>query len=149
MDFPIRLGNDAYRGTEEGQRVFNMENDVKLSAKKKRALETASLGANPRSLTAISSADGAKILKKSRLSYKELKKTLCPKPLIPSMDGFLAISVERRLQYRDSFEKVCTFMNYSLEKVWVMLEYSLEKVCDYVCGMLSSFSWSYHSIIIP
>lgn len=34
----------------------------RLSAKKRRALETASLGINPRSLTAISSADGAKIL---------------------------------------------------------------------------------------
>ena len=36
---------------------------VKLSAKQKRALETASLGKNPRSLTVVSSADGVKISK--------------------------------------------------------------------------------------
>ena len=36
-------------------------NGERLSAKKRRALETASLGINPRSLTAISSADGAKV----------------------------------------------------------------------------------------
>ena len=49
-------------GTEEGQRVLDMVNgrDVRLSAKQKRALETASLGNNPRSLTVVSSADGAK-----------------------------------------------------------------------------------------
>jgi hypothetical protein len=49
-------------GTAEGQRVLDMVNgrDVRLSAKQKRALETASLGNNPRSLTVVSSADGAK-----------------------------------------------------------------------------------------
>lgn len=49
-------------GTEEGQRVLDMVNgrDVRLSAKQKRALETASLGNNPRSLTVVSSAAGAK-----------------------------------------------------------------------------------------
>ena len=49
-------------GTEEGQQVLDMVNgrDVRLSAKQKRALETASLGNNPRSLTVVSSADGAK-----------------------------------------------------------------------------------------
>ena len=49
-------------GTEEGQQVLDMANgrDVRLSAKQKRALETASLGNNPRSLTVVSSAAGAK-----------------------------------------------------------------------------------------
>lgn len=49
-------------GTEEGQQVLDMANgrEVRLSAKQKRALETASLGNNPRSLTVVSSAAGAK-----------------------------------------------------------------------------------------
>lgn len=44
-----------------GQRVLDEANGkAKLSAKKRRALETASLGKTPRSLTVVSSADGAK-----------------------------------------------------------------------------------------
>lgn len=55
-------GMDVITDEAEGQRVLDMVNgrDIRLSAKQKRALETASLGNNPRSLTVVSSADGAK-----------------------------------------------------------------------------------------
>lgn len=51
---------DAQNGTElkDGE-----ESAAAKLAKRKRALETASLGENPRSLTVVSSADGAKVLK--------------------------------------------------------------------------------------
>lgn len=64
-------------GTEDGQRVLDMVNgrDVRLSAKQKRALETASLGNNPRSLTVVSSADGAKVLKNVDNLAKDLDKS--------------------------------------------------------------------------
>lgn len=62
--------------TKEGQALLDLANgkgDVKLEAKRKRALETASLGENPRSLTVISSADGANVLKKIDVLTKELE----------------------------------------------------------------------------
>ena len=60
----------------EGQKVLDMANgkDVRLEAKRKRALETASLRNNLRSLTVIPSADGAKVLKKIDILTKELEK---------------------------------------------------------------------------
>lgn len=72
-------------GTEEGQQVLDMANgrDVRLSAKQKRALETASLGNNPRSLTVVSSADGAKVLKNvDELANKLDKSATQPKTFI-------------------------------------------------------------------
>lgn len=57
-------GMEVITDEETGQRVLDEANGkAKLSAKKRRALETASLGKTPRSLTVVSSADGAKILK--------------------------------------------------------------------------------------
>lgn len=72
-------------GTEEGQQVLDMANgrEVKLSAKQKRALKTASLGNNPRSLTVVSSADGAKVLKNvDELANKLDKSATQPKTFI-------------------------------------------------------------------
>lgn len=48
---------------------------AKLSAKKRRALETASLGKTPRSLTVVSSADGAKVLKSIDTLVSEFEKS--------------------------------------------------------------------------
>lgn len=59
-----------------GQRVLDEANGkAKLSAKKRRALETASLGKTPRSLTVVSSADGAKILKSIDTLVSEFEKS--------------------------------------------------------------------------
>ncbi len=59
-----KSGIDVVSDVSEGQRVLDMANGKeRLSGKQKRALETASLGNNPRSLTVVSSADGAKVLK--------------------------------------------------------------------------------------
>ena len=72
-------------GTEKGQQVLDMANgrEVRLSAKQKRALETASLGNNPRSLTVVSSADGAKVLKNvDELANKLDKSATQPKTFI-------------------------------------------------------------------
>ena len=53
-------GLEVITDEEAGQRVLDEANGkAKLSAKKRRALETASLGKTPRSLTVVSSADGA------------------------------------------------------------------------------------------
>ena len=58
-------GIEVIDDVEAGQKVLDEANEgeVRMSAKKKRALETASLGTSPRSLTVVSSADGAKVLK--------------------------------------------------------------------------------------
>ena len=57
-------GMDVITDVEAGQMVLDMANGkARLSAKQKRALETASLGETPRSLTVVSSANGAKVLK--------------------------------------------------------------------------------------
>ena len=57
-------GMEVITDEEAGQRVLDEANGkAKLSAKKRRALETASLGKTPRSLTVVSSADGANVLK--------------------------------------------------------------------------------------
>lgn len=55
-------GIDVIDDVEDGQRVlYEVNSPAKMQAKR-RALETASLGKNPRSLTVVSSADGAKVL---------------------------------------------------------------------------------------
>ena len=63
-----KSGIDVVSDVSEGQRVLDMANGKeRLSGKQKRALETASLGNNPRSLTVVSSADGANVDKISEL----------------------------------------------------------------------------------
>ena len=69
-------GLDVSMNTEEGQRMIDEVNGrVRMSAKKRRALETASLGTSPRSLTVVSSANGAKILKNVETLATELDKS--------------------------------------------------------------------------
>lgn len=69
-------GMEVITDEEAGQRVLDEANGkAKLSAKKRRALETASLGKTPRSLTVVSSADGAKILKSIDTLVSEFEKS--------------------------------------------------------------------------
>ena len=69
-------GMDVVTDEKEGQRVLDMANgEERLNAKKRRALETASLGETPRSLTVVSSADGAKILKSIDTLVSEFEKS--------------------------------------------------------------------------
>ena len=77
-------GIDVVTDVSEGQRVLDMANGKeRLSGKQKRALETASLGNNPRSLTVVSSADGAKVLKNvDELANKLDKSATQPKTFI-------------------------------------------------------------------
>lgn len=72
-----RSGIEVIDDPAVGQRVLDMANgDAKEQAKKKRALETASLRETPRSLTVISSADGAKILQNIEELAKELTESV-------------------------------------------------------------------------
>ena len=78
-----------------GQRVLDEANGkAKLSAKKRRALETASLGKTPRSLTVVSSADGANVLKSIDTLVSEFEKSAVqPKTFIG--DVAKALGAER------------------------------------------------------
>lgn len=69
-------GMEVITDEEAGQRVLDEANGkAKLSAKKRIALETASLGKTPRSLTVVSSADGAKVLKSIDTLVSEFEKS--------------------------------------------------------------------------
>lgn len=69
-------GMEVITDEEAGQRVLDEANGkAKLSAKKRRALETASLGKTPRSLTVVSSADGANVLKSIDSLVSEFEKS--------------------------------------------------------------------------
>lgn len=69
-------GMEVITDEEAGQRVLDEANGkAKLSAKKRRALETASLGKTPRSLTVVSSADGANVLKSIDTLVSEFEKS--------------------------------------------------------------------------
>ena len=71
--------------------MLEEENGIRMSAKQKRALKTASLGNNPRSLTVVSSATGAKILNNlDKLSNKLNDSATQPKTFI----GDLADAIE-------------------------------------------------------
>ena len=80
-------------------------NDEKLSAKKRRALETASLGINPRSLTAISSADGAKILQNiDNLILKYKNSSTQPKTFVGEMADALDVDMKDKSSKYANFE---------------------------------------------
>ena len=69
-------GMEVITDEEAGQRVLDEANGkAKLSAKKRRALETASLGKTPRSLTVVSSADDANVLKSIDTLVSEFEKS--------------------------------------------------------------------------
>ena len=77
----------------------------RLSAKKRRALETASLGINPRSLTAISSADGAKILQNiDNLILKYKNSSTQPKTFVGEMADALDVDMKDKSSKYANFE---------------------------------------------
>lgn len=88
-------GMEVITDEEAGQRVLDEANGkAKLSAKKRRALETASLGKTPRSLTVVSSADGANVLKSIDALVSEFEKSAVqPKTFIG--DVAKALGAER------------------------------------------------------
>lgn len=88
-------GLEVITDEEAGQRVLDEANgEAKLSAKKRRALETASLGKTPRSLTVVSSADGANVLKSIDTLVSEFEKSAVqPKTFIG--DVAKALGAER------------------------------------------------------
>ena len=88
-------GMEVITDEEAGQRVLDEANGkAKLSAKKRRALETASLGKTPRSLTVVSSADGANVLKSIDTLVSEFEKSAVqPKTFIG--DVAKALGAER------------------------------------------------------
>ena len=77
VDILKKNGMDVSMNVGKGQRVLDEANkkEVRMNAKKRRALETASLGASPRSLTVVSSANGAKVLKNVETLASELDKS--------------------------------------------------------------------------
>lgn len=80
-------------------------NGERLSAKKRRALETASLGINPRSLTAISSADGAKILQNiDNLILKYKNSSTQPKTFVGEMADALDVDMKDKSSKYANFE---------------------------------------------
>lgn len=88
-------GREVITDEEAGQRALDEANGkAKLSAKKRRALETASLGETPRSLTVVSSADGANVLKSIDTLVSEFEKSAVqPKTFIG--DVAKALGAER------------------------------------------------------
>ena len=88
-------GMEVITDEEAGQRALDEANGkAKLSAKKRRALETASLGKTPRSLTVVSSADGANVLKSIDALVSEFEKSAVqPKTFIG--DVAKALGAER------------------------------------------------------
>ena len=88
-------GMEVITDEEAGQRALDEANGkAKLSAKKRRALETASLGKTPRSLTVVSSADGANVLKSIDTLVSEFEKSAVqPKTFIG--DVAKALGAER------------------------------------------------------
>ena len=102
-------GIEVIDDIEEGQRVLAAGNaSIKqMTAKQKRALETASLGTSSRSLTVISSADGAKILKGlDNLVNKCENSVTQPKTFIGDVAKSLGIPIEK---FKDKSSQYATF----------------------------------------
>lgn len=95
IDRSRESGMEVITDEGTGQRVLDEANGkAKLSAKKRRALETASLGKTPRSLTVVSSADGANVLKSIDTLVSEFEKSAVqPKTFIG--DVAKALGAER------------------------------------------------------
>lgn len=87
-----RVMKDLLDGVDP-RKVGKSEAGVRFSAKQKRALETASLGNAPRSLTVVSSATGAKILKSIDKLVESLEKSATqPKTFIGDVAKALGAS---------------------------------------------------------
>ena len=96
----VRTANGTFESSESEE-----TNDDRLSAKKRRALETASLGINPRSLTAISSADGAKILQNiDNLILKYKNSSTQPKTFVGEMADALDVDMKDKSSKYANFE---------------------------------------------
>ena len=107
IDHLRKSGMDVITDHEEGQRVLDMANgeDVRMNAKKRRALETASLGNSPRSLTVIPSADGAKVLNNIDNLAKELDNSATqPKTFIGDVAKALAATRDNSKSEYATFE---------------------------------------------
>ena len=104
----IRTIEQVYVKTANGtfeSSVSEGTNGERLSAKKRRALETASLGINPRSLTAISSADGAKILQNiDNLILKYKNSSTQPKTFVGEMADALDVDMKDKSSKYANFE---------------------------------------------
>lgn len=99
---------------EQGQRVLDMANDALLDKNKKRALETASLGTSPRSLTAISSAYGAKVLNHLDTLVKEYENSVYTKEKTFIAEVADALGIPRE-KFKDKSSQYAT-INFSLTK---------------------------------
>ena len=78
---------------------------MRFSAKQKRALETASLRNNPRSLTVVSSADGAKVLNNIETLAKEFEKSATqPKTFIGDVAKALGMADRNKSSQYATFE---------------------------------------------
>ena len=96
----VRTANGTFESSESEE-----TNGEKLSAKKRIALETASLGINPRSLTAISSADGAKILQNiDNLILKYKNSSTQPKTFVGEMADALDVDMKDKSSKYANFE---------------------------------------------
>ena len=101
-------GLDVITDVEVGQRVLNEANgqEIRFNAKQKRALETASVSLNETSSTAISSADGAKIVKNldalaQKYENRDVKQT---KTFIGEVADALEINAEGKSSKYATFE---------------------------------------------
>ena len=114
---------------EEGQQVLDMANGARLDKSKKRALETASLGTSSRSLTAISSAYGAKVLKSlDNLVNKCENSSTQPKTFIGEVADALGIPPEK---FKDKSSRYGTFETKSGKIVTIRLSNHNAKVSTF------------------
>lgn len=99
-------GMEVITDEEAGQRVLDEANGkAKLSAKKRRALETASPGKTPGSTTAISSARGAKVLNNLDTLVKDLENASGnTKTIVGDISDALGIPTNGRSSKYASFE---------------------------------------------
>ena len=93
---------------EKAQQVLDEVNErARLNAKQKRALETASLENNPRSLTVVSSADGANVLKKLDTLATTLEKSATqPKTFLGDLAQALGASTKGSSSQYATFETI-------------------------------------------
>ena len=88
-----RVMKDLLDGVDPRKFMGNNEKGFRFSAKQKRALETASLGNAPRSLTVVSSATGAKVLNSIDKLVDSLEKSATqPKTFIGNVAKALGAS---------------------------------------------------------
>ena len=88
-----RVMKDLLDGVDPRKFMGNNEKGFRFSAKQKRALETASLGNAPRSLTVVSSATGAKVLNSIDKLVDSLEKSATqPKTFIGNVSKALGAS---------------------------------------------------------